>query len=435
VSATVPATSLPPSQSLRPFLIIWSGQICSWFGSELVQFALVWWLTKTTGSATVLTLATTLAVLPRIFIGPFAGVLVDRWNRRVVMLVADATIALATIGLAMLYSLSVVQIWHIYALMFIRATGGVFHLPAMTASTTLLVPEKHLSRVAGLNQTFAGIVAIVSPPLGALLLELIPMQGVLAIDVITAIFAIGPLLFVPIPQPAHPEIPTSTPGKISFVSSVLSDLRTGLRFAWNFAGLRILIGIIMLLNVLGWPLVTLVPILVTKHFGGGAIEFSWFQSALGVGAILGGFVLGVWGGFQRRIITMLLALILDGICMIALGFSPTSALFLAAGAWFLVGVMSSTINATSLAILQATVPPAVQGRVFALQWSLVTAMSPLGLVIAGPVADVIGAPIWYVIAGLAHAVVGVVALFIPALMRIEETAVEHVTAMPPNNRI
>jgi MFS transporter, DHA3 family, macrolide efflux protein len=402
---------------MRPFLIIWIGQACSWFGSELVQFALVWWLTNTTGSATVLTFATTMAVLPRIFIGPFAGALVDRWNRRVVMLVADGAIALATLMLVVLYGLGIAEIWHVYGLMFVRATGSVFHLPAMAASTTLLVPEKHLARVGGLNQTLAGVVAIVSPPLGALLIELLPMQGILAIDVVTAALAIGSLLFLSIPQPTQLA---PARGGASLAHAVLADLRAALRFVWGFAGLRSLIAIIMTLNVLGWPLVTLAPILITKHFGGGAAEMGWFQSALGFGAIFGGLTLSLWGGFQRRIITLFLALILDGASMIVLGLSPATAFLLAAGAWFCVGIMSSMINGTSMALLQATVPPAMQGRVFALNWSCVTAMAPLGLVVAGPIADRLGAPIWYVIAGVTHAAVGILAFCIPALMRIEK---------------
>jgi DHA3 family macrolide efflux protein-like MFS transporter len=397
-------------------LIIWSGQACSWFGSELVQFALVWWLAKTTGSATVLTFATTMAVLPRIFIGPFAGALVDRWNRRVVMLIADGSIALATLALAVLYSFGIVEIWHVYGLMFVRAVGSVFHLPAMSASTTLLVPEKHLARIGGLNQTLAGAVAIVSPPLGALLIELLPMQDILAIDVITALLAIGPLLLLSIPQPAYQAVADSS---ASLAITILADLRAALRFVWGFAGLRSLLATIMILNILGWPLVTLVPILIAKHFGGGAVELGWFQSALGFGAIVGGLILSLWGGLQRRIITFILALILDGASMIVLGLSPATAVVLAAGAWFCVGLMSSMINGTSMAILQATVPPAMQGRVFALNWSCVTAMAPLGLAVAGPVADGLGAPVWYLIAGVSHAAVGTLAFFIPALMRIE----------------
>jgi MFS transporter, DHA3 family, macrolide efflux protein len=404
---------------MRPFFIIWSGQICSWFGSGLVQFAIVWWLTATTGSATVLAFSTTMAVLPQIVIGPFAGTLVDRWDRRMVMIVADAMIALTTVVVAVLYGLGVVQVWHVYVLLFIRALAGVFDLPALTASTSLLVPEQHLARVAGLNQTVLGVLAMVSPPLGALLLGLVPMPGMLAIEVATVMLSIGALLLIPIPRPPRQSAIEREAGSHSFVGAVLADLRDGVRFAWGFSGLRIMIAMFMLLNLLAWPLVTLAPILITRHFSGGAVELGWFQAALGVGGILGGFVLGLWGGFQRRAVTMVLALILEGGGSLALGLAPAGAFLLGAGAWFFVGFMGSLVNGTSLAILQATVPADLQGRVFAVNWSCVTAMAPLGLAIAGPVADWFGASIWYVIAGLALTTVGIVALFTPPLMRIE----------------
>jgi DHA3 family macrolide efflux protein-like MFS transporter len=126
---------------MRPFFVIWTGQAFSLLGSQLVQFALVWWLTQTTGSATVLAFASMTSLLPAILLSPFAGALVDRWNRRIVMIIADAVIALATVALAVLYKQNVVQVWHIFALMFIRAVGGEFHWPAMLASTTLMVPK------------------------------------------------------------------------------------------------------------------------------------------------------------------------------------------------------------------------------------------------------------------------------------------------------
>lgn len=151
------------------FFTIWFGQAFSLLGSMLVQFALVWWMTRTTGSATVLATATLAAILPGIVIGPFAGALVDRWSRKWVMIVADGSIALATGALIYLYSVGLMQVWHIYAIMFVRSVFGSFHWAAMQASTSLLVPSAELSRVAGMNQALYGGMNIISPPLGALL--------------------------------------------------------------------------------------------------------------------------------------------------------------------------------------------------------------------------------------------------------------------------
>src|SRR5512137_1696216 len=187
----------------KPFFIVWTGQIFSLLGSGLVQFALVWWLTKTTGSPVVLASATLAAILPGVFLGPFAGALVDRWNRRLVMIVADTAIAVVTIFLALLFWMGVIQPWHVFVVLFLRSLGGVFHYNAMSASTSLMVPEKHLARVAGLNQTLQGVLNIATPPLGALLLELLEMYYVVAVDVVTAAIAVTTLLFVAIPQPAR----------------------------------------------------------------------------------------------------------------------------------------------------------------------------------------------------------------------------------------
>ena len=147
-----PSQSIPHNWAAR-FFTVWGGQAFSLFGSSLVQFALVWYLTKQTGSATVLATATLVAMLPQIVLGAFVGALVDRWNRRLIMIIADGGIALATVALIYLFLSGQVQIWHIYLILMIRSLGQAFHFPAMQASTSLMVPEKHLTRISGANQT------------------------------------------------------------------------------------------------------------------------------------------------------------------------------------------------------------------------------------------------------------------------------------------
>ena len=185
-------------QSTARFWVIFGGQAFSLFGSRLVQFTLVWWLTQESGSASVLALASIMALLPQVLVGPFAGSLVDRWSRRVVLIVSDGMIALAIVFL--LYSWGVVEIWHVYVLMLFRSLLGAFQWPAFQASTSMMVPKEQLSRVAGFNQSLQGLVSILAPPLGALLFEVLPIQYILAIDVATAFLAISPLLLIAIPQ-------------------------------------------------------------------------------------------------------------------------------------------------------------------------------------------------------------------------------------------
>ena len=416
MNATKQALSTKPA-SMRPFFTVWTGQVFSLLGSELVQFALVWWLTTTTGSAMVLALATMMAVLPRVFVSPVAGALVDRWNRRVVMMAADGLSALAVVVLAVLFAFDAVQVWHVYVVMFVRAACGAFHWPAMQASTTLMVPEEHLARVAGLNQALQGLGAIVAPPLGALLLAILPMQGVLAVDVATAILAISPLFFVHIPQPER-----AAGAAQAARPSMVADLREALRFLRAWPGILMIIAIAVLVNCLIFPALSLQPLLVTEHFQGDVLQLAWLQSAFGVGMVAGGITLSIWGGFRRRSLTGLLALALSGVGFVVIGLAPAGAFPLAVGAMFFAWFMQPIANGALMAVLQIIVPADMQGRVFTLLQSAAGAMIPLGLVIAGPLAEVLSVQIWFLVAGIAMAVMGVGALFVPAITRLDVTA-------------
>ena len=400
---------------MRPFFVIWSGQACSLLGSQLVQFALVWWLTKATGSATVLALASLAALLPQVLLGPIAGALVDRWSRRAIMIAADLAIALATLVLAGLFWLGIAAIWQIYALLLIRASGAAFHWPAMQASTSLMVPERQLARVAGLNQTLGGVAGIFIPPLGALAIELWPMQGILAIDVATALPAVMSLALISIPQPPR-ERAVEPAGQ----ASVWDDMREGLRFIMGWKALLMLAAIGVVINMLGRAAGALTPLLITQHFQGGAAELGWLQSAEGIGAVAGGVTLGVWGGLRRRVVTQMLALVLDGLAIVAIGLSPREAFGLAVAIIFFVGFLEAFILGLSGAIAQAIIPPEVQGRVFALLISVTQGLAPLGLLLAGPTADAFGIRFWWVLTGIIVAAMGGGALLVPQIVHIED---------------
>ena len=402
---------------MRPFFTIWSGQVFSLLGSELVQFALVWWLTTTTGSAMVLALATMMAVLPRVFVSPVAGALVDRWNRRVVMMVADGLSALAIVGLALLFALDAIQVWQVYVVMLVRAACAAFHWPAMQASTTLMVPEAHLPRVAGLNQALQGLGAIAAPPLGALLLTVLPVQGVLSVDVVTAILAISPLLFVHVPQPER------APGSAQVCRpSMVADMREALHFLRGYPGILLLIVIAALINLLILPALSLLPLLVTEHFGKGALQLAWLQSAFGVGMVSGGITLSLWGGFKRRSLTGMLALALSGTGFAAIGVVPADGFPLALGAMFFAWFMNPIASGTLIAMLQIIVPADMQGRVLNLLNGAAGAMIPLGLAIAAPLAEVAGVQVWFLVAGVAMALMGIMALFVPAITQLDDMA-------------
>jgi DHA3 family macrolide efflux protein-like MFS transporter len=398
------------------FFTIWTGQAFSLFGSSLVQFALIWWLTVTTGSATVLATAALIGMLPQIVLSPFAGVVVDRASRRLVMLVADSLTALFTLVLVYLFAIGQAQVWHVYAIMFIRSATGAFHFPAMQASTTLMVPERHLSRVAGMNSALNGLMSIAAPAVGALLVSVWPMAQVMMIDVVTAGIAILPLLFITIPQPKR-DLNSQLEAGVR--ETFLNDLREGVRYILLWRGLTVIVLILMSVNFLLIPAASLVPILVTKHYGSDAPQLAMAIAFYGIGIIAGGLLLSVWGGFKRRVFTSMMGLLIMGVSFAMLGLLPgnlfAAALVCAAG----IGIGQPTTVGPLYAVLQATVLPAMQGRVMALIGALAGAITPISLLVAGPVADAIGVQVWYLVGGIVCFALGVAGFFIPALANIE----------------
>lgn len=395
-----------------PFFIIWTGQQLSLIGSAAAQFALIWWLTRTTGSATVLTTATLVALLPTIVLGPIAGAYIDRWNRRVVMIVADSMVALVSLWLAYLFWRDAMQVWHVYVVMLLRSLGGSFHWPAMAASTSLMVPEKHLARVAGLNQAMNGVLSIVGAPLGALLMELLPLHGVMLVDWGTAALAVIPLFFVRIPQPQRQERAQQL--------SIWSAIGEGLRYVRGWPGLVVLIGAALIFKIVLTPASSLLPLLVSQHFRGNAAQLSMMEAVLGAGILIGGLVLSAWGGFRRRILTTLSGIVIFSVCFAVLGLLPGHMFPVAVGDMFVVGLMLPMIDGPIMAIFQSNIAPEMQGRVFALLGSLFSLSSPIGLILAGPISDRLGLQVWYVAAGLLCGAIGLAGFFIPALVHIEE---------------
>jgi MFS transporter, DHA3 family, macrolide efflux protein len=392
------------------FIPLWVGQALSLLGSQLVQFAIIWYLTQETNSATTLAIASMMGLLPQVLLSPFIGTWVDRGNRRLILIAADATVAIATLILALLFAMGLIQVWHIYIALFVRAVAGGFHQSAFGASIVLLVPKENLARVQGFNQALYGGLNIISAPLGAYLLSVIPMQGILGIDVGTALFAISILLFVRIPQP---ERSAQTP------STFWQDFRAGFRYIITWRGLIILLCLVMVINFFFTASEALTPLLITNHFRGDAGQLGWWLSSFAMGTILGGLILGAWGGFKRKIVTAQLGLILTGLSATVVGIVPAGLFWVGLAANTAMGLLLPIINGSFGATLQATIAPEMQGRVFAFILSAAMLVSPIALMIAGPFADAFGIQLWFLIAGISCTLMGILGFFSSDVMSME----------------
>lgn len=418
-----------PKRWKANFFSFWTGQALSLLGSQLVQFALIWWLTQKTGSATVLATATLIGLLPQIVLSPVAGTLVDRVNRKWVMILADVSIALVTAVLIYLFWQGDTRTWHIYVLMLIRSLAGAFHFPAMTASTSLMVPEHQLTRIAGLNQVLQGVMGIAVPPLGALIIGLMPMHQVLLIDVLTALVGVSIIFFIQVPQPASSLRPV---GDTTPQSSFWSDFKAGFAYVRAWPGLMAILILAALINLIINPAYSLIPLLITDHFKGGAMQLGIFESVNGFGMIAGALTLTAWGGFKRRMVTVLSGLIVVGASSIMIGLAPGNAFWLAIIGSGLDGIVNPMTGGTLMAILQVKVAPEMQGRVFTLLMAFSSMATPIGLGLAGTISDLIGVGPWIAIGGVFCCIIGVLLFFVPLIMNLEEQhpAIERAETNP-----
>jgi DHA3 family macrolide efflux protein-like MFS transporter len=198
------------------------------------------------------------------------------------------------------------------------------------------------------------------------------------------------------------------------------DFREGLRYVWAWPGLMMILFIAAAINLILSPVSSFLPLLVTGHFGGGALQLGWLESAFGIGILAGGLSIGVWGGFRRRMLTSLTGVAGLGLGILLIGLLPASAFVLAVGGGVLAGAMIVFANAPIHATVQAAVTPEMQGRVFTLMGSLSGAMAPLGLIVAGPAADVLGVRTWYVVGGAVVTLIGLLSFFIPAVVYLDD---------------
>jgi DHA3 family macrolide efflux protein-like MFS transporter len=410
--ATPPETNILADANWKPrFLTIWTGQALSLIGSSLTQFVLLWWITKSTGSANALAIAGVMALLPQAILGPLGGTLADRLPRRTIMIVADSITALCMVVLVWLFSSGNVQLWHVYALMFIRSSMQAFQAPAAAASTAMLVPQDWLPRVAGMNQSLQGVMTIAAAPLGALALALLPLQGALMIDVVTALLGIVPLLIYAIPQR---KTVRDAP------SSVWSEFLEGVRFVRQNRGLVYLYGLLGLVVLVIMPTFSLTPLLVTQHFKGGVNEVALMEGFAGAGIIAGGVLITLWTGFKRRIVTVLVSFVVSCGTVALTALAPANAIWLATVWWTLSGVTFSTGNAPMMAILQTTIPNEIQGRALSLMTTVMGLAGPIGLAMAGPLGEAFGVRTVFIVGGVLSALICTLGLFSSTLRHLED---------------
>ncbi len=394
------------------FFTVWIGQAFSLFGSSLVDFALIWWLTEKTGSETILALSTLATLVPTMLLGPFAGSLIDRFDRRKVLIGADGGIALVTLLLLISFLTGIQQIWMIFVILFLRALGSAFHRPAMMASTALMVPEDQLTRIGGMNRVLQGGMQIVAPVLGAMLISLFDVDSILLIDIITASIAVGTLLFVSIPNPQTRET----------APNLWKETLEGIRYLRSAKNICFVVLTCTCANFFCGPAFTFRPLLITDVYGGGATELGYVGSVYGAGLLIGGFIMSLWSGFRRKLITSGFGWGGLGVFLIIVALLKKDMFPAALGCFLLQGIFMSIGGAPLDAFYQTYVPDKVQGRVFSLLNTLDNLTVPLGLIAAAFAGNRIPVQLWFLMMGVSHIALAVAWAFSKRLREAEEVA-------------
>jgi MFS family permease len=372
----------PVSGGIPTFLVIWLGQVVSLVGSGLTSFALGVWVFKRTGSPTLFALIGLFAVLPKVLFSPLAGALVDRFDRRKVMILADAGAGLSTLFIAILLFSGRLELWHIYLTAAASALCGTFQWPAYTASVTQLVPKKHLGRANGMNQFGRAAAEIFSPLLAGVLVVTLQLEGVILIDVATFSFALLTLLLVQFP------LLESRPAE-----GGLATFRDDVAFGWRYILVRkgllnLLLFQVMLNFIWGMVGALIVPLILnftTPDKLGAVITIA------GTGMLTGSLLMTAWGGPRRRIRGVIFFELFSGICFMLIGLRPEFWL-VAAGA-FGAHITIAIVFGSNQALWQTKVAAENQGRVFAAQQMFASLASPLAYLLAGPLAEKIFEPL------------------------------------------
>lgn len=397
----------------KVFAIIWTGQFFSILTSSIVNFAIILWLSFETKSAEVLAFAAIAAILPQSVLGLFAGIFVDRWKRKRVMIMADSFIAFCTLILAILFYLDVAKLGHVYILLALRSVGSAFHMPAMQASVPLLAPKSELIRIAGINQIIQSACNIAGPALAALFISFMKMTNILLLDVIGAALACTSLLFVKIPDPENEERSQKVQ-LLKEAKEAYTEVRAQNGLSWLFV-LSILATFFIM------PVGVLFPLMTLNHYSGNAYQISLVEAAWGIGALLGGAFLGIKKFKLNEISLINWMYILLGITFLLSGVLPVSGYPLFVGLTAIGGISGSLYMASFTTVLQTRINPVVMGRVFSFYMSVSLLPSMIGLLSTGFLADNIGIGNTFIIGGVLVGMIGVISFFVPSIRKLRDS--------------
>lgn len=370
--------------------------------SMTVQYSIIWYLTEQTHSAKVLSYATLIGMLPMILLSPFAGTYVDRWNKKLLLIVPDVVAAVVAAGLSIVILMTGhASIWVVYLALFIRAVAQTFQMPTIQSIIPTITPEAHLTKVNGQFGMIQSANMIVAPALGAFLFTIVSVQYLLLLDVLGAVLGICMLQFVKIPKvdaAAKNEV-----AKAHSVKTVVSDMLNGVQLLTKNKGLWISLVIGSISTLFIMPIASLYPLMTLDYFKASIGQVGLVEVCYSVGMLTGGLIISVFGNWKNRMIPFMLSYISLGIVMILSGLLQPSkfGFMLFVGLTFITGVGVPFFDTLLMAMIQQSYENENLGKVMGVTMSILSLPGPIGLIVFGPLADTVGVNRVFLICGIA----------------------------------
>jgi len=398
------------------------GQTITTFGSLLVQYALLWHLTLTTKSGVVLALAAVFGFLPQAVVSIFAGVWADRVNRKVMIILSDSTIALATLVLAFFMLSGVDDLWLIFLVMAVRSVGAGIQMPAISALIPQIVPTDKLMRVNGINSSVQSSLLIIGPVAAAGIYSTFSLAAILFVDVVTAVIGLSLLATI--------AVPTLSRAASNDKPSYFTDLTEGLKYIFSHDLVRWVMVIYSIVFLLVVAPSNLSPLMLVRTFGEDVWLLTILELSFGIGMVAGGALMAIFGAKVDRLGMMVGTSILFGVLAVVMGFTTNLILFYTL--FFLIGLAVPAFSTSSMTLLQETVEPERQGRVFGFVGIVMAVAMPIGMAVLGPLADIVSVEILLIATGAITVLIAVVAVLLPAGKRA--IAAAHASTGPESQQ-
>jgi DHA3 family macrolide efflux protein-like MFS transporter len=370
--------------TFRSYIFFWSGQLFSLFGSTVVYFAITWWITVQTGNPIFLSIASFLYIISHVIVLPFAGVLSDRLNKKVLILIADSSQVIATLVLIIFFALNLANLYIVFVIISIRSIFQAIHLPTVNSIIPAMVPKDKLTRINGVNYLFTGLVEITAPFVGAALLLIFSVSEVLWTDLITFAIALIPLLII--------KIPSVNRIKEKEKSSFRKDFNIGFKTLRLIPGLVLILALSMFQNLLIRPITTLMPYYVNVVHSGGVLDLAIIMGCMQGSMIFGAFITSIKKKWKHQMSVYFLGLMIINVGYILFAFVPTGLILMIGISAMVFGFFFPIVNSLYQTMIQTTVPKDKIGRISSIDFALSLAISPIGTLGSGFLTEIVGLP-------------------------------------------